>query len=123
MTDQYSELQIKCGTKMSPQTGLQIDWNDAPEQAASAEISLEWYDKHGHLILTDILAEFTKPITAHPHAEIIAKYAEVASRRIDPWVEFEITFSEDNEYEDWERCDCEIRFLVDSRRYRHIGDN
>ena len=37
------------------------------------------------------LQQRPKPkVTPHPHAEIIAKYAEVAARRCDPWVEFEL---------------------------------
>jgi hypothetical protein len=63
---------------------------------------------------------YKRPLRAHPHAEIIMKYAEVAARRIDPWVEFEITF--DKDYDCWSSCDVEIRFLADGRRYRHIGD-
>jgi hypothetical protein len=59
-------------------------------------------------------------ITPHTHAEMIAKYAEVAQRRADPWSEFEITFDEDDDC--WSSCDVELRFLVDGRRYRHIGE-
>jgi hypothetical protein len=69
-----------------------------------------------------ITLERPKPIiTPHPHAEMIMKYAEVAARRIDPWVEFEITFDEDDDC--WSKCPDELRFLVNGRRYRHIGDN
>ena len=61
------------------------------------------------------------PKAPHPHAEIIAKYAEVAARRCDPWVEFEWTFGVEGS-DVWEVCgEVDMRFN-DSRRYRHIGD-
>jgi hypothetical protein len=55
---------------------------------------------------------------AHPHAEIIMKYAEVAARRIDPWVEFEWF---DGCIVEWVKCKDTMCFNFD--KYRHIGDN
>ena len=55
---------------------------------------------------------------AHPHAEIIMKYAEVAARRIDPWVEFEWF---DGCIGEWVNCKDTMCFNFD--KYRHIGDN
>ena len=56
-------------------------------------------------------------VTPHPHAEMMAKYAEVAARRVDPWVEFEVRCG----VKDWTRCGGLIGFHPDFE-YRHIGD-
>ena len=48
------------------------------------------------------------------------KYAEVAQRRTDPWVEFEWTFKIVITH--WQNCDKFIEFSAD-KYYRHIGDN
>jgi|694.fasta_scaffold02573_34 hypothetical protein len=111
------------------QTGTQINvnWDDAPKFAGKAVLRLHWVtgSKGSELWTASedaITLERPKPIiTPHPHAEMIMKYAEVAARRIDPWVEFEITFDEDDDC--WSKCPDELRFLVNGRRYRHIGDN
>jgi hypothetical protein len=96
-------------------------WEKAPTGAIKAAFSMCWYDENYNLLLSDIFEEFSKPITPHPHAEMIMKYAEVAARRIDPWVEFEYEdCGQDDDY--WSSCDVELRFLVDGRRYRHIGE-
>jgi hypothetical protein len=110
------------------QTGTQINvnWDDAPKFADKAVLRLHWVTggKGSELWTASedaITLERPKPIiTPHAHAEIIMKYAEVAARRIDPWVEFEITFDEDDDC--WSSCDVELRFFVDARRYRHIGE-
>ena len=104
------------------QTGLQVnvDWSRAPDTAIGASVSVSWVIENGFNTLGYHLAKYYRPIVAHPHAEMIMKYAEVAQRRADPWVEFEITFDEDDDC--WSSCDVELRFLVDCRRYRHIGE-
>jgi len=98
-----------------------VNWDDAPDHAKIASIRIHWLTEinAGWSTTTEIIS-FDRPIVAHPHAEMIMKYAEVAARRIDPWVEFEITFDEDDDC--WSSCDVELRFLVDGRRYRHIGE-
>ena len=55
---------------------------------------------------------------AHPHAAIMAKYAEVAARRVDPWAEFEYTF--DGKL--WTRCPEHLRFYT-NYEYRHVGED
>lgn len=107
------------------QTGVQviIDWSRAPEYVVAASIGFAWVNEKGLYALGQTLKKLYKPepvITPHHHAEMIMKYAEVAQRRADPWVEFEITFDEDDDC--WSSCDFELRFLVNGRRYRHIGD-
>jgi hypothetical protein len=59
-----------------------------------------------------------RPTTPHPHAEIMAKYAEVAARRVDPWVEFEVKCDR----QDWSKCTSFSCFRADYK-YRHIGDS
>jgi hypothetical protein len=106
------------------QTGVQviIDWDKAPEIATGATVKFYWVGE-GTWTFGQTIAQYDRPkpvITPHPHAEMIMKYAEVAQRRVDPWVEFEITFDEDDDC--WSSCDGELRFLVDGRRYRYIGE-
>jgi hypothetical protein len=107
------------------QTGMQVDvdWSKAPECADRAEINFYWVGEDAWRFCFRI-AKYHRPepvITPHPHAEMIAKYAEVAQRRVDPWVEFQITFDEDDDC--WSSCVDELRFLVNGgRRYRHIGE-
>lgn len=54
---------------------------------------------------------------AHPHAEMMAKYAEVAARRVAPWVEFEYTCATNN----WLRLNDHPTW-DESIKYRHIGE-
>ena len=73
------------------QTGIQVkvNWELAPKEATSADIKLQWRGIEQSWAFEAVFANIPRPITPHPHAEIIAKYAEVAARRCDPWVEFE----------------------------------
>ena len=54
---------------------------------------------------------------SHPHAEMMMKYAEVAARRVDPWLEFEVRCG----VKDWTRCGGFNGFHPDFE-YRHIGE-
>jgi hypothetical protein len=96
--------------------GFISNWKNSPTGAVKAALSICWYDEKGNLILRDLIEEFPKPVTPHPHAEMIMKYAEVAQRRVDPWVEFE-----------WYHID-EWRPLTSwptwgiNAQYRHIGE-
>jgi hypothetical protein len=104
------------------QTGVQVnvDWGKAPECAERAEVNFYWVDKNG--VTFCVYKEYyNRPepvITPHPHAEILAKYAEVAARRIDPWMEFEI-FSADGEQ--WVTSKSHLQFHA-CCKYRHIGE-
>jgi hypothetical protein len=106
------------------QTGTQINvnWDDAPKFAGKAVLRLHWVtgSKGSELWTASedaITLERPEPvITPHPHAEMIMKYAEVAQRRDDPWVEFE--------YEDcgqWESLD-DHPMWTHNTEYRHIGE-
>jgi hypothetical protein len=98
---------------------VEPNWNDAPENAVQAVLNTFWVDEHGATF--GVYKEYynrPKPvITPHPHAEMIMKYAEVAQRRDDPWVEFE--WGVDGAH--WRSCDRWIYFKTDNC-YRHIGD-
>jgi hypothetical protein len=71
---------------------------------------------------SDIFEEFSKPITPHPHAEIIMKYAEVAQRRVDPWVEFEARLTNDHRNTWFKIPDGKFFNLATDFEYRHIGE-
>ena len=54
----------------------------------------------------------------HPHAEMMAKYAEVAACRTDPWIEFQYTCATNNwlklkDHPTWD----------ESIKYRHVGED
>jgi hypothetical protein len=107
------------------QTGNQVNvnWDNAPKFADKAVLRLHWVTggKGSELWTASedaITLERPEPvITPHPHAEMIMKYAEVAQRRDDPWVEFE--WGVDGAH--WCSCDRWIYFKTDNC-YRHIGE-
>jgi hypothetical protein len=98
------------------------DWSTAPDYAVGAAISLAWVTESGNWGFGGNIARFDKPapvITPHPHAALIAKFAEVAARRIDPWREFEYKNSVSG---NWEKTISTISFFHDAE-YRYIGDD
>jgi hypothetical protein len=104
------------------QTGVQVnvDWSKAPECADRAEVNFYWVGEDTWRFCFQI-AKYDRPkpvITPHPHAEMIMKYAEVAQRRTDPWVEFEI-FGADGEQ--WVTSKSHLQFHA-CCKYRHIGE-
>jgi len=116
--DLYDEL-CEWNEKQQP-AQFEPDWSKAPADATGAVLSLAWVVE-GSWAFGGNIARFDKPaapVTPHPHAEIMAKYAEVAHTRPDPWMEFEVKF----EYGNWDRCTKSISFSFDGS-YRHIGDN
>ena len=105
------------------QTTQQIepDWSKASDDAVSAVVHVTWVNKLGTWLGSNPVVIFERPasvITPHPHAEIMAKYAEVAARRVDPWVEFEFKC----EGQGWSYCSGFPRFHI-TFEYRHIGDS
>jgi hypothetical protein len=108
------------------QTGVQVnvDWGKAPECAERVEVNFYWVGEDTWRFCFQI-AKYDRPkpvITPHPHAEMIMKYAEVAQRRDDPWVEFEVrhTYAPSNS---WFKMDTN-RWISSSPdfEYRHIGE-
>jgi len=106
------------------QTGVQVDvdWGKAPECADRAEVNFYWVGEDTWRFCFQI-AKYDRPkpvITPHPHAEIMAKYAEVAARRVDPWAEFE--FRNLNSQYGWDVLSGTPSF-ESFYEYRYIGDD
>jgi hypothetical protein len=106
------------------QTGVQVNvnWSKAPECAERVEVNFYWVGEDTWRFCFQI-AKYDRPkpvITPHPHAEMMMKYAEVAQRRDEPWVEFEWTYGVTGS-EVWVLCDKAIGFAY-GVRYRHIGE-
>jgi hypothetical protein len=102
------------------QIGVQVnvDWGKAPECADRAEVNFYWVGGDTWRFCFQI-AKYDRPkpvITPHPHAEILAKYAEVAARRIDPWMEFEYEIRGQ-----WTRLN-DHPMWGHNIEYRHIGE-
>lgn len=106
---------------------FEVDWKDAPKHTTKAQLRLYWVSESlgselwsGSDLWDSVIIERPAPvITPHPHAAIMAKYAEVAQRRRDPWVEFEQYSYCD---EDW--FTLEVPTFFDAHlEYRHIGDD
>jgi hypothetical protein len=116
----FQEYLIKWNEKQTPLTQFEPNWDKAHCNATSVYLKAVWYDREMKQLERTTICGWDRPVTPHPHAEMIMKYAEVAQRRVDPWIEFEYSFDKDADY--WSICDVEIRFLVDGRRYRHIGE-
>jgi hypothetical protein len=120
VSDSYCDLLRKWNEKQAA-TQFEPDWSEAPEIAEIALIKLYWVGE-GTYCFGQTIAQYDRPkpiITPHPHAEIMMKYAEVAARRVDPWVEFEWT-SEEAAYV-WRKHTCSPIFK-DTNQYRHIGE-
>jgi hypothetical protein len=96
-------------------------WDIIPDEVMEIQLKIDWLKPDTGDYYEDpfLIKIYTRPLRAHPHAEIMMKYAEVAARRIDPWVEFEI-YSES--FDNW--IALEVPTFFDSvLKYRHIGDN
>jgi hypothetical protein len=117
--DLYDEL-CEWNEKQRAQQ-FEPDWSKAPRSAEVAILKSYWVGE-GTYALGQTVAEYKRPapvVTPHPHAEMIMKYAEVAQRRVDPWVEFEI-YSEF--FGNW--IALEVPTFFDSMlKYRYIGDD
>ena len=101
------------------------DWSNAPDYAVGAAISLAWVTESGNWGFGGNIARFDKPapaVTPHPHAEMMAKYAEVAARRVDPWVEFEGKIGDADALILWQPLKYNPAWL-DHIEYRYIGDD
>ena len=112
---------IKEWNEKQPSTQLEPDWDNAPEKATQAVVNSFWVDANGDTFgVYKTYYDRPKPvITPHPHASLIAKFAEVAARRIDPWREFEYKNSVSG---NWEKTISTISFFHDAE-YRYIGDD
>lgn len=109
----------KWNKKQQPSTQFEPDWHNAPCHATSVYLQSAWFDTHMKEIYRVTICGWGRPVTPHPHAEIMAKYAEVAARRVDPWVEFEFKHKT---YENWVSFEGNPNYDV-NYDFRHIGDN
>lgn len=106
---------------------FEVDWKDAPKHTTKAQLRLYWVTESlgselwsGSDLWDSVIIERPTPVvTPHPHAAIMGKYAEVAAKRVDPWVEFEFKHKFN---ENWAVFICHPHFAVDYE-YRYIGDN
>lgn len=96
------------------------DWKNIPDEVENIEVSIDmWSEFQEEYIGVLKKFKFHRPKqSAHPHAAMIAKYAEVAARRSDPWVEFERYLPQANQ---WHKMDCDFTFIA-NLDYRHIGE-
>jgi len=125
--ENFQEYLIEWNEK---QTGTQINvnWDNAPKFADKAVLRLHWVTggKGSELWTASddaITLERPEPvITPHPHAEMIAKYAEVAQRRVDPWVEFEARLTYDHRNTWFKMTDDKFFSGTTDFEYRHIGE-
>ena len=113
-------LKLKLDHWNSNQKSTQVepDWTNAHLKATKVYLESVWYNNEKEEIYRKTIYGWNRPVTPHPHAEMMAKYAEVAARRVDPWVEFE-RFSHCDM--DWD----ELPYHPDwtqGQKYRHIGD-
>jgi hypothetical protein len=94
-------------------------WLDLYKNVKKMDIKVNFYGDNENILETLIVSHHRpKPvIKPHPHAEMIMKYAEVAQRRTDPWVEFEWGKNDSH----WYSCDRWIHFNT-YNCYRHIGE-
>ena len=116
-TSYHDEL-CEWNEKQQPEP-FEPNWSTAPDYAVMAAINISWLTESGSWTLGYRLATYDRPpVTPHPHAKIMAKYAEVAARRVDPWVEFEGRCESKN----WTKC-CGFNGFHPDYEYRHIGDN
>lgn len=114
-TSYHDEL-YEWNEKQQPHQALPLNWDIAPKWANVATVMVRW-DGIGQTD-TVTFSRSNRPATPHPHAAIMAKYAEVAERRNDPWDEFEIK----NTKNEWIKCICPCCFYI-TNEYRHIGDD
>ena len=92
------------------------DWDNTPSSATKVYLDAVWFNSDMKEIDRLAICGWDRPTTSHPHAEIMMKYAEVAARRIDPWVEIELKSSNDK----WVKIH---QFSFDAHlEYRYIGE-
>lgn len=115
--DLYSEF---CEWNEKQLAQFEPDWSKAPKYVVGAALNLAWLTENGNWALGYQIAKYDRPapvITPHPHAAMMLKYAEVAARRPDPWVEFEWRDFDKT----WRKAGEMISFSSHTE-YRHVGD-
>lgn len=111
---------LEWNEKQQP-TQFEPDWSKAPKYIVGATLNIAWETENGNWAFGYQVEKYSRPapvITPHPHAALMTKYAEVAQRRRDPWVEFQV-YSDPFSY--WVTLETPT-FFDSVERYRHIGD-
>jgi len=98
---------------------IEPNWNRLPSKIKYCHLRHYYFDDIGNEIDFEFIINFERPATPHPHAALMAKYAEVAARRVDPWVEFQV-YSYPFSY--WVTLETPT-FFDSVQRYRYIGDD
>ena len=98
---------------------IEPNWKSLPSKVKYCHLRHYYFDANGNEIDWQFIISHARPIAAHPHAELMLKYAEVAARRVDPWVEFQV-YSDPFSY--WVTLEAPT-FFDSVQRYRHIGDD
>jgi hypothetical protein len=114
----YHEELCEWNEKQATQQ-FEPDWEKISSSATKVYLDAVWFNAEMKEIDRTTICGWNRPVTPHPHAEIMMKYAEVAARRVDPWVEFEVKSGEEFS---WSTCTSFICFRAEYE-YRHIGDN
>jgi hypothetical protein len=119
--DEFAKiLKLKFDHWNKNQHPFNVNWDEIPEEVVEVQMKIDWLrpDTGDYYEDPFFIKIYERPLRAHPHADIMMKYAEVAARRIDPWVEFEI-YSES--FDNW--IALEVPTFFDSvLKYRHIGE-
>ena len=97
---------------------IEPNWKSLPSKVKYCHLRQYHLDANGNEIDWQFIISHARPVAAHPHAEVMAKYAEVAARRVDPWVEFQVykTF-----FSQWVTLETPT-FFDTNQQYRYIGD-
>jgi hypothetical protein len=101
------------------QSFIEPNWNRLPSKIKYCHLRHYYFDDIGNEIDWEFIINFERPTIPHPHAALMAKYAEVAARRVDPWVEFQVY---SYPFSCWVTLETPT-FFDSAQRYRHIGDD
>lgn len=98
---------------------IEPNWKSLPPKVKYCHLRQYHLDANGNEIDWQFIISHARPVAAHPHAEVMAKYAEVAARRVDPWVEFQVykTF-----FSQWVTLETPT-FFDTTQQYRYMGDD
>ena len=74
------KLKLNHWNEKQPSTQFEPDWTNAHLKATKVYLESVWYNNEKEEIYRKTICGWNRPVTPHPHAAIMAKYAEVAAR-------------------------------------------